>query len=231
MLSPKKADKNKLLPRPASAFKIDYPESKMLNKGEQKKIQNAINNGGVAIGAKTYVKSSKLQTLLNTDKKGIAIVLNEAPDEDVKRLGDADYLSTPHIQKEINKRREQPRPELDREKLKYSGQCVDAFSNNSQLEKERTIESDRIRNERPKLGKKVIQERGSTVSELSGEPLNGKPRVHHKNRVADEPEKALDRENLVVIRDDEHTEFHSSDFIQNEKGYEEYKKTKQKGTS
>ncbi len=86
---------------------------------------------------------------------GVGLVLNDAPNEDIKRLGDVDYLSTPHVQKEIAKRREQPRPELDREKLKYSGQCIEAFSNNPQLDKERTVESDRINNERPKIGKKV----------------------------------------------------------------------------
>ncbi len=132
------------------------------------------------------------------------------------------------MQKEIAKRREQPRPELDREKLKYSGQCIEAFSNNPQLDKERTVESDRINNERPKIGKKVIQERKSTVSELSGKPLDDTARVHHKNRVADKPEEALNRDNLTVIREDEHKDFHASDFPQNEEGYEKYRNTKYK---
>jgi len=224
MSSSKNMEKNELEIRIAHEFKIDYPESQMLNKSEQEKIQNAVNNGGIAIGSKTYVDSGKLPTLLKTDKKGVNVILNETPEEDIKRIGNKEYLSTPHTLKEIAKRREQPRPELDRETLKYSGECIDAFSSNPQLDKERTIESDRINTERPKLGKKVINEREPTVSELSGEPLDGTARVHHIIRVADKPEEALNRDNLVVIRDDEHKEFHSSDLLQNEEGYEEYKK-------
>lgn len=227
MPSVKKNDKNALVIRSATEFKIEYPKNEILNADEQAKIQKAVNSGGKAIGTKTYIDSNNLRTLLNTDKKGVGLVLNEAPSEDIKRLGDVDFLSTPHVQKEIAKRREQPRPELDREKLKYSGQCIEAFSNNSQLDKERTVESDRINNERSKIGKKVIQERKSTVSELSGKPLD-KPVVHHKNRVADKPEEALNRDNLTVIREDEHKDFHSSRFPQNEKGYEEYRNAKYK---
>lgn len=222
-----KNDKNALVIRSATEFKIEYPKNEMLNADEQTKIQKAVSSGGKAIGTKTYIDSNNLRTLLNTDKKGVGLVLNDAPSEDIKRLGDVDYLSTPHVQKEIAKRREQPRPELDREKLKYSGQCIEAFSNNPQLDKERTVESDRINNERSKIGKKVIQERKSTVSELSGKPLDT-PVVHHKNRVADKPEEALNRDNLTVIREDEHKDFHSSHFPQNEKGYEEYRNAKYK---
>ncbi|MFG6357329.1 MAG: hypothetical protein K1W26_11005 [Acetatifactor sp.] len=228
MPSGKKNDKNALVIRSATEFKIEFPKNEILNADEQTKIQKAVNSGGKAIGTKTYIDSKKLQTLLNTDKKGVGLVLNDAPNEDIKRLGDVDYLSTPHVQKEIAKRREQPRPELDREKLKYSGQCIEAFSNNPQLDKERTVESDRINNERPKIGKKVIQERKSTVSELSGKPLDDTARVHHKNRVADKPEEALNRDNLTVIREDEHKDFHASDFPQNEEGYEKYRNTKYK---
>lgn len=225
-MSSKKIDETALVIRPASEFEIDYPDAPMLKKEEQKKIQNAITTGGLAIGTKTYVNSRKVQTLLNTDKKGVNIVINESSNDDVKRLGNDDYLSTPQIQKEIAKRKEQPRSVLEREKLGYSGKCLEAFSNNAVLNKERTMESDRINNARPTIGAKTLRERKSTVSELSGKPLDGKARVHHKNRFADKPEEALDKDNLVVITEAEHDEFHSSEFLQNESGYEEFKKAK-----
>lgn len=225
-MSSEKIDKKALIIRPASEFEIDFPDAPMLEKEEQKKIQNAITTGGLAIGTKTYVNSRKVQTLLNTDKKGVNIVINESSNDDVKRFGKDDYLSTPQIQKEIAKRKEQPRSMLEREKLKYSGQCLEAFSNNTVLNKERTMESDRIINARPTIGAKTLRERKSVVSELSGKPLDGKARVHHKNRVADKPEEALDKGNLTVITEAEHHEFHSSEFPQNERGYEDFKKTK-----
>ncbi len=74
------------------------------------------------------------------------------------------------------------------------------------------------------MGKKVIKERKSKVSELSGKPLDGMAEVHHKDRVADKPERAFDPTNLAVIRKDEHSEYHNSDYPQNEKGYEQFEK-------
>ena len=38
------------------------------------------------------------------------------------------------------------------------------------------------------------------MSELSGKPLDGMAEVHHKDRVADKPERAFDPTNLAVIR-------------------------------
>jgi hypothetical protein len=214
--------------RRANEFDIKFPDNQNLKDSEKNQIQKAITDGAIAIGIKTFVDSGKVPKLLNTDKKGTQIVLNNAPKEDVKQYGDTDYLSTPHLQKEIAQRKEQPRSELEREKLGYASSCLDAFASNSQLNKERNIESDRIVKARPKIGAKVIKERGSTVSEISGKPLTGDARVHHKNRVADKPEEAFDDENLTVIKDQEHTEFHSSNYVQDKTGFEEYVADKNK---
>lgn len=54
--------------------------------------------------------------------------------------------------------------------------------------------------------------------------LDGMAEVHHKDRVADKPERAFDPTNLAVIRKDEHSEYHNSDYPQNEKGYEQFEK-------
>ncbi|WP_455103603.1 hypothetical protein [Peptostreptococcus sp.] len=218
----------KLSIRKANEFDIDFPDNKNLKENEKNQIQKAVENGAIAIGIKTFVDSNKVPKLLNTDKKGVQIVLNNTPNEDVKQYGDIDYLSIPHIQKEIASRKEQPRSELEREKLEYASNCLKAFSDNSQLNKERNIENGRIVKERPKIGKKVIKERGSIVSEISGEPLNGDECVHHKNRVADKPEEAFDDDNLTVIKNNEHKEFHSSSYTQDKKGFEEYISKKNK---
>lgn len=215
-------EKRELSIRMATEFDIKFPDNKNLEENEKNQIQKAIADGAIAIGTKTFVDSNKVPKLLNTDKKGVQIVINKAPKDDVKQYGDTDYLSTPHIQKEIAQRKEQPRSELDREKLNYASNCLEAFSGNSQLNKERNIGNDRIVKKRSKIGADVIKQRGSTVSEISGEPLNGDARVHHKNRVADKPEEAFDNDNLTVIKDNEHIEFHSSNYTQDKKGFEEY---------
>ncbi len=215
-------EKNGLSIRKATEFDIKFPDNKNLKDNEKNQIQKAIKDGAISIGTKTFVDSDKVPKLLSTDIKGVQIVLNNAPKEDVKQYGNTDYLSTPHIQKEIAQRKEQPRSELEREKLNYASNCLDAFSGNSQLNKERNIGNDRIVKERSKIGSKVIKKRGSTVSEISGKPLNGDARVHHKNRVADKPEEAFDDDNLTVIKDNEHTEFHSSSYTQDKSGFDEY---------
>ena len=133
-------------------------------------------------------------------------------------------LSTPHLQKEISQKRQQPRSITEQEKLGYAQDCVNAFSNNEELSRQRAIEADLITKQRAQLGKKVIKERKSKVSELSGKPLDGMAEVHHKDRVADKPERAFDPTNLAVIRKDEHSEYHNSDYPQNEKGYEQFEK-------
>lgn len=219
-------EKNELSIRKATEFDIKFPDNQNLKDNEKNQIQKAITDGAIAIGTKTFVDSDKVPKLLSTDKKGVQIVLNNAPKEDVKQYGDTDYLSTPHIQKEIAKRKEQPRSELEREKLNYASGCLNAFSGNSQLNKERNIGNDRIVKGRSKIGGKVIKERDASVSEISGEQLRGDARVHHKNRVADKPEEAFDDDNLTVIKEQEHTEYHSSKYIQDKIGFEEYVATK-----
>ena len=57
-----------------------------------------------------------------------------------------------------------------------------AFSNNEELSRQRAIEADLITKQRAQLGKKVIKERKSKVSELSGKPLDGMAEVHHKEK-------------------------------------------------
>lgn len=224
MAQPKSGKSKELVPRKADEFKIEFPQTDAIEEKVQKQIQDAVIDGGIAVGNKTYINGKKLPILLNTDKKGAQIVLNDAPNDDVYQNGADDYLSTPHLQKEFSKRREQPRSLLEREHLKYASDCVEAFSNNSQLCKERTLQSDKIRKERPRLGAKTIGKRKATAGELSGEPLNGKGEVHHITRVADCPEKALNSENLVVLTHDEHSEFHSSKYQQDASGFQEFKK-------
>ena len=226
-------EKNSKLPvvRKASEFDISFTSNPNLNEKENTRIHNAVKNEGIAVGSTTYVSSKGVQVLLKTDKKGTAKVFNEAPQNDLKSFGDQDYLSTPQTQKEIAKRKEQPRSQLEREYLDASAKALNAFSTNAQLEKERTIQSDRNIEARSTIGKKVIKTRNLEVSDVTGDKLDnstdGKPVVHHKERAADSPEKFLDEKNLVVMRNDEHIEFHADpELLPTEEGLKEYAKKK-----
>lgn len=216
--------KGELEVRKASSYDIKFPDNKYLDESDKKRIQKAVNNGGVSIGNETYISEKELSKLLVTDRKGVANVMMETPPEDLKKVGDTEYMSTPHLQKAISQKRQQPRSITEQEKLGYAQDCVNAFSCNEELSKRRAIEADTIAKQRSQLGKRVIRERRSEVSELSGKPLDGTAEVHHKDRVADKPERAFDPDNLTVIRKDEHSEYHNSDYPQNEKGYNQFQK-------
>lgn len=220
---------DELVIREASTYEIKFPDNEYLSKSQMKRIQGAVKKGGVSIGNETYISDEELPKLLSTDRKGVTNIMMDAPPEDLRTIGDTEYMSTPQLQKEISKKRQQPRSLTEQEKLGYAMECVDAFSNNPELNKRRAIEAEGIAKERVSLGKKIIKERQSTISELSGRPLENEAEVHHKDRVADKPERALDRTNLTVIRCDEHQEYHSSDYLQNEKGYSQFEKDYKKG--
>lgn len=222
-------DKNKNLPvvRKAIEFNVEYPKNDSLPPKDVTNIQKAVNTGGVAVGRSTYIEKESVRKLLGTDKKRVAMIFNNADDKDKCSLGDKSFLSTPEFKKQATKEKEEDRPQYDREKLDYAEKCVDAFSQNLTLQKERSIQSDIIQKERPKLTEKALKNKNATHSEFSGKPFDntpeGKPVAHHINRVADSPNEALDLDNLVLMRTDEHKEFHNSDYLPNKEGYEKAK--------
>ncbi len=222
----KSEKKNELEIRKASSYDIKYPESQYLDVKKQKKIQKAVNDGGISIGVNTYISESELPKLLSTDRKGVTNIMMEikSPEEDLRMIGNTEYMSTPQLQKEISKRRQQMRSITEQEELRYSQECIDAFLSNEELSKKRAIEADKIKKNRSRIGTDTIKARRSTVSELSGRPLNGNAEVHHKDRIADKPERAFDSSNLTVMTKDEHAQYHKSKYPQNEKGYEQFKK-------
>ena len=199
-----KNKKEELEIRKASSYDINFPDNKYLENSDKQRIQKAVTDGGISIGNKTFISEKELNKLLVTDRKGVTNAMMSTPPGDLKKVGDVEYMSTPHLQKEISQKRQQPRSITEQEKLGYAQDCVNAFSNNEELSRQRAIEADLITKQRAQLGKKVIKERKSKVSELSGKPLDGMAEVHHKDRVADKPERAFDPTNLAVIRKDEH---------------------------
>lgn len=178
-----KNKKEELEIRKASSYDINFPDNKYLENSDKQRIQKAVTDGGISIGNKTFISEKELNKLLVTDRKGVTNAMMSTPPGDLKKVGDVEYMSTPHLQKEISQKRQQPRSITEQEKLGYAQDCVNAFSNNEELSRQRAIEADLITKQRAQLGKKVIKERKSKVSELSGKPLDGMAEVHHKERM------------------------------------------------
>ena len=196
--------------RKAGDLTINFPSNNLLEEKEQEIIKKSIIQGGiVSEEGRCYVDAKMLPKLLVTDKKGAAKVYNNAQENDKYENGDNQYLSTSEVKKNIDERIQEPRSTLSHEKLKYSEECINAFRDSSELVNERHIESDRITNDRPLLTDKKIKEENITKCQLSGKPFENDARGHHIERVADNPRKARDLNNIVVVKDKIHDDIHN----------------------
>ncbi|WP_367280603.1 hypothetical protein, partial [uncultured Clostridium sp.] len=70
-------------------------------------------------------------------------------------------------------------------------------------------EADRIAKDRSSITKKKIKENNITQCQLSGEVFENDARGHHIERVADDPRKARDLENIIVVKDAVHKAIHN----------------------
>lgn len=208
--SEKKKEENLPELRKASELTIKCPDS-ALEKEEEDRIINAVKKGGIVTEeGKCFIDKKQLPKLLVTDKKGAAKVYNDAQAKDKYENGKNNYLSVAETKKNIEERIEEPRSTLEHEKLEYSEKVLNAFRNAPELVKERHIEADRIKNERPLLTKKKMKKENITKCQLSGEEFENDARGHHVERVEDNPGKARDLDNIVVIKEYIHKDIHEN---------------------
>lgn len=194
----------------AEELTITFPSNDLLEPKEQNVIQNAITKGGiVASEGRCYIDTKEMPKLLVTDNKGVAKIYNNAQEDDKYENGNNQYLSTSEIKKNIDERIQEPRGALEQEKLRYSETCLNAFRDSPELEKERHIEADRIAKERPLLTNKKIKAENIDMCQLSGEKFEDDARGHHIERVADNPRKARNLDNIVVVKAPIHVDIHN----------------------
>ena len=143
-------------------------------------------------------------------------------EDDLWELGDSTFVPTPELIMELTKRIQKPHFVTQQEKLLQARDNVEDFSENHVLQRERTIRREQIEREIRRMKEKILRERNPMVSELSGRPLDGDAEVHHLVRVADCPEKALDPDNMIILKRDEHQGFHRSSYPPTPDGLWEY---------
>lgn len=203
-------NKNEISIRRASDIEIKFPENKELTEDEKKTTRDAIMTGGIVdANGKAYINKVKLTSLFCTDKSAVNKFYGDLEEEDKFINGSSKYASLPACVKETTKRLEQKRPQLERSRLKDARDCMNAFIDSPELEKERTISSDRIKKELPNITKKKIKSENITCDQLTGELFENDAEGHHKVRKADDPDKALDLDNIVVTKKKNHQTIHS----------------------
>lgn len=204
--------KNEIIKHEAKNLDIKFPQNTNLNEKENLLPQKAIKETGIVDSTgKAFVGKTKMKDILITDKSGVNQFYNDLNDEDKFENGNKKYASVSACQKEITSKVQQDRPQLEREKLKHSRDCLNAFIESPELEKERSINSDRIKQELPTLTKKKMKAENITCDQLTGEEFEGDAEGHHVTRKKDDPSKALDLDNIIVVKSKTHDTIHKEE--------------------
>ncbi len=202
---------NGIIKHQAESLSIEFPKNDNLSEQEMQRAIKSINKHGIALeNGRTMVEKNALPTMLCTDKKGANKVYGKLSESDKYRDGDKQYASTSSVTKEISERIQEPRDALTREQLKYNEQCLNALRDADKLENERSIDEARIRKELPKLGKKIMNEKGIKNCEVTDEPFDNDAHAHHVERKSDVPRRALDPSNIKMVKKEVHDDIHES---------------------
>jgi len=196
--------------------KFNTPNEEIKKEGEltRKKLKS---DSSYTSDGKVWINKKTLPHLLATDTKAANMIYNDLEKDDKFENGKTKNISMEAVQKEVSKRSQEPRDTLQRERLKDSELCLIALRDAPELEKIRELQESKIRRELPKVKAKRIKL--ESVDAITKEPLKN-PEVHHKDRVADKPRKALDSDNLAVVNKETHRDIHRN----NHDTAEEFKK-------
>jgi hypothetical protein len=217
-----KKDKNLPILHSAEDLTVRVPKPIKQIKSAANKTQKLIKKSGAYTpDGRLYIKRNALPHMLVTDPKGARRFYNNLDEEDKLENGKDEYASVESVQKEASKRIQEPRDTLRRERLRYTEDCLKAARDAPQLEKIREIEESQIRKELPCVKKKKLK--AASVDAITGHPLT-EPEVHHKDRMADNPRRALDPDNLEVLNKDTHKHIHRQG-IETEEDFDEYRRS------
>lgn len=173
--------------------------------------QAIVKKGSYTQDGKAYVEKSAIPHLLGTDKAGANQFYNDLSDADKMQSGSDRLVHTAAVMGELSRRIQEPFPANKQENLKYNEECLRAFRDNPELEKRRTVHEAQIRQALPGLKERMLRAERVTHCQVSGQPLDPKPHVHHIVRRADNPSLSLDPKNLALINPDPHDEIHRAE--------------------
>lgn len=216
------SDEKKNLPRVFSAqeLSISFPKPIKQIENEGTKTRDLIlKNGICTTDGRAWVDRTDIAHMLSTDSKGARIVYNDLDDLDKFQNGNNNYASIESIQKEASKRIQEPRDTIQRERLRDTEECLKIFRDAPELEKIRELEESKIRKELPAVKRKKLKL--ESLDCVTNEPLTD-PEVHHKDRVADKPRRALDEKNLTPLNKNTHRKIIHANGIDTEKAFDEF---------
>lgn len=176
-------------------------------------------DGAYTPDGKVWINKKILPHLLATDSKATRRIYNDLENNDKIENGKEQFASVEAIQKEASKRIQEPRDTIQKERLKDTEEILKNFRDSPDLEKKRELEESKIRKELPEVKRKKLK--AEMVDNVTKQPLQN-PEVHHKDRVSDNPRRALDETNLAVVNQNTHRELHKQ-LIETEEEFERFK--------
>lgn len=205
------SDNNNKLPAifPVSALNLNLPEpSDLVDPKAATRIKKAVSTHVVYTPeGELLINKNCLKTLLQTDQAGANLVVANLPPEQKMENGNDHYVKSAPINQELSRRIQEPRDAQQLQGLKYSEACLNTARDNPELEVRRLVLESRNEKAMPAV-KKVVKQEATEC--LSGQPLQSNAEVHHKERVADQPRKSVDPNNMVAVNPEVHSTIHNA---------------------
>ena len=201
--------------KPVAVFSLESTPLKFPSRSEfvtedfAEKARYSIQKYGVRDGnGKTALNAKALKVVLRTDDVGAKKFYNRLPDADKFKDGNERYVRTPALKRELDERLEKPYDAKKTEEMKEAERCLTALRDNSESLRQRALGESNIRSGQRFLKNEKIARDNITACEHSGLPLESSAHAHHKVRRADNPDLALDLNNIEVVNPTPHEEHH-----------------------
>ncbi|EJE4162870.1 hypothetical protein M3916_002985 [Vibrio parahaemolyticus] len=204
------SDKSEIVVRSFGTNELLFPEpSETVDPTTAKRTRSCIAKYSVTTDdGKTLVNEKALGHILHTDTIGVRGFVSDLDDEDKFSSGREHYVRTPAVRKEIDERIEKPYDTKKRENLRDSAKCLEIVRDNQESERVRNVREVNNREGQRHLKARKIKRDGITNCEHSGELLSDNAHAHHRVRRADDPDKALDLDNIEIVNPEHHDEHH-----------------------
>ncbi|MDA8453684.1 hypothetical protein M4R22_02795 [Acidovorax sp. GBBC 3334] len=205
--------KNHIVVHSLATTPLAFPTaSEFVDKDFSKKTREIIQEYGVRESdGKTALNAKGLQHTLCTDSVGAKKFYNRLPESDKYRVGDDRFVRTPALKRELDERIEKPYDAQKIEQLKENERCLTALRDNIESQRQRAINESKIRAGQRLLKSKKIDRDNISECEHSGAPLQADAHAHHKERRADNPDLALDLDNIEIVNPSPHEAHHKKE--------------------
>ena len=207
------ANNSEIVVKPLEIEKLHFPQTPDTVKPRAgEKIKTTIAHCAVRDAeGKTALDIASLPVVLGTDKPGAKRFYSDLENDDKFSAGGRHYVRLPALRKEVDVRIEQPHAADKRERLKHVSDCLSVVRDNPTSEQLRAVNEVAIRRGQKQLKQQKIARDGTTHCEMSGQPLQPDAEVHHEMRRADNPDLALNLDNLKLVNPQAHKEHHQKE--------------------